>query len=247
MLQITGFSCMSKLHCNVIWTLNIIIGDYCMENKTERLELIYKFIQTKKAVTIDELSPHVPHCVKTIRRDIKELNAITSYTHRGKYITLQNIPIFDENGIWFYKNIGFTKYRSSLDLIVNLINNSEKRITKAELEDIMKIQISKQIQILLKQNRLNRIKLGAKYCYLSEKLTRNKERQMEILDIDIEEYYDKKVRISDLISVLKAVLVEHKIDMARLGKLIKKYSLDVPIKKVEQLLLAYDLYSKKKH
>ncbi len=217
-----------------------------MENKIERLELLNKFIQTKKAVTIDELSPHVPHCIKTIRRDIKELNGITSYTHRGKYITLQNIPAFDRNGIWFYRDIGFTKYRNSLDLIVNLINNSEKSYTKAELEDIMKIQISKQIQILLKQNRLQRVKLGAKYCYLSEELARNKKRKMQILDIDVEEYYDKKIRIPDLISVLKAVLAEYKIDMAELRKLIKKYSLDVPVKKVEQILLTYDLSSKKK-
>ncbi|MCP4671560.1 MAG: hypothetical protein GY857_09660 [Desulfobacula sp.] len=216
-----------------------------MENRNERLELLNKFIQTKKAVTIAELSPHVPHCIKTIRRDIKELNGISSYTHRGKYITLQNIPAFDRNGIWFYRNIGFTKYRNSLDLILNLINNSDKSYTKAELEDIMKIQISKQIQILLKQNKLHRVKLGAKYCYLSEELARNKKRRRQLLDIDVEEYYDKKIRLSDLISVIKAILAEYKIDMADLGKLIKKYSLDVPVKNVEQILLTYDLSSKK--
>ena len=217
-----------------------------MESKKKRLMQLKQIIQSKTAVTIDELSPHVPHCEKTIRRDIKELNGITSYTHRGKYITLHNIPTFDRNGIWFYRDIGFTKYSNSLELIVNLINNSETGYTKTDLESLLKIQISKQIQILLKRNRLHRIKLGAKYYYLSEELARNKNRTMQILDIDIEEYYDKKVKISDLISVLKAVLAEYKIDLTNLHKLIKKYSLDVPAKKIEQLLLAYDLSSKKK-
>ena len=102
-------------------------------------------------------------------------------------------------------------------------------------------------QFWLKQNRLHRVKLGAKYFYLSEELAKNKKRKMQLLDIDIEEYYDRKVKVTDLIAVLKIVLTEHKIDMNNLKKLIKKYSLQVPIRKVEQLLLRYDLTSKKKH
>jgi len=37
------------------------------------------------------------------------------------------------------------------------------------------------------------------------------------------------------------------IDMNNLKKLIVKYSLQVPIDKIERLLLKYDLSSKKKH
>ena len=90
-----------------------------MDKKSERLKYIRNFIEMKKAVTIDEFFPHISYCEKTLRRDIKNLRGITSYTHRGKLITLPNIPIFDKNGIWFYKDIGFTKYRNSLDLIVS--------------------------------------------------------------------------------------------------------------------------------
>jgi len=216
------------------------------KQESERLEFIRNFICKKKAVTIGDFFLHMHFCERTLRRDINELRGITSYTHRGKFITLPNIPIFDKNGIWFYKDIGFAKFRNSLDLIVSIINSSRKGITKEEIEDILKINISKQIQILLSQNRLHRVKLGAKYCYLPEELAKDKKRQIQVLDSDIEEYYDKKVKLTDLIAVLKVVLVEYKIDMNKLKKLIKKYSLDVPIKKVEQLLLRYDLCSKKK-
>lgn len=217
-----------------------------MDKKSERLKYIRNYIEMKKAVTIDEFFPHISYCEKTLRRDIKNLRGITSYTHRGKLITLPNIPIFDKNGIWFYKDIGFTKYRNSLDLIVSIIDNSEG-ITKEKIESIIKIKISKQIQILLKKDRLYRVKSGAKYIYLSEELAKNKKRQMQILPIDIEEYYDRKVNITDLVAVLKVVLAEHQIDMNNLKKLVAKYSLHVPIKKIEQLILKYDLSSKKKH
>ena len=217
-----------------------------MYSKAERLEYIKAFIKKNKAVTISEFFHHIPYCEKTLRRDINDLNGITSYTHRGKFITLPNIPIFDNYGIWFYKDIGFTKYKNSLDLIIRSIDNSEG-ITKEELEGILRIKISKQIQILLSQKRLNRVKLGAKYFYLSEELAKNKKRQMQILPIDIEEYSDRKVNITDLVAVLKVVLTEYQIDMNNLNKFIVKYSLQVPINKIERLLLKYDLSSKKKH
>jgi hypothetical protein len=217
-----------------------------MYSKAERLEYIRTFIKKNKAVTISEFFHHIAYCEKTLRRDINELNGITSYTHRGKFITLPNIPIFDKYGIWFYKEIGFTKYKNSLELIISIIDNSEG-ITKEEIEDILKIKISKQIQILLLRKRLNRIKLGAKYFYLSDELAKDKKRQMQILPIDIEEYSDRKANITDLVAVLKVALAEYQIDMNNLKKLIVKYSLQVPIDKIERLLLKYDLSSKKKH
>ena len=193
----------------------------------------------------DTLIKIFKECYKTIQRDLKTVNAITSYTHRGKYITLPDIPAFDENGIWFYKQVGFTKFKNSFDLIINLINAKEC-ITREELEEILHIQISKQIQILLTQNRLHRVKLGAKYCYLSKDVAKDEKRKIQLLDIDIEDRIDRKIKIADLVAVLKAVLVEYKIDMNNLKKLIKKYSLEVPVKKVEQIILKYNLSSKKK-
>lgn len=215
-----------------------------MGKKNERLDRLSDLVEANKAVSIQDLITIFEECERTIRRDLKQLDAMTSYTHRGKFITLPYIPSFDVNGIWFYKGIGFTKHRNSLDLIVSIINAKES-ITKEEIEEISKIKISKQIQILLEQDRLHRVKLGAKYCYLSQELAKDKKRRMQLLDIGIEEYYDKKVKLTDLIALLKVVLIEHNIDMKGIKKLIKKYSLDVPVKKVEQIFLKYDLSSKK--
>jgi hypothetical protein len=215
-----------------------------MKEKQIRLEAIEKILQKSKIKTFEKILAKMNCSSITLRRDIKALCGITSFTHRGEYVTLVDIPVYDKFGIWFYKNIGFTKFNNSLDLIVSIINNAENGITKDEIEELLKIKISKQIQILLSQKRLHRIKFGAKYRYLSEELAKDKKRQIQLLDI--EEYYDKKVSIADIIVVLKAVLSEYKIDMNNLKKLVQKYSLDVPIKKIEQLLLKYDLASKKK-
>jgi len=214
-----------------------------MKEQQIRMEAIKKIIRKNKVQTFGKILNKMNCSSITLRRDIKTIGGITSFTHRGEYVTLFDIPVYDRFGIWFYKDVGFTKFKNSLDLIVSIINNAEKWITKEEIEELLRIKISKQIQILLSHNRLHRIKFGAKYRYLSEELAKDKKRQIQLFDI--EEYYDKKVSIADIIAVLKAVLSEQKIDMHNLKKLVQKYSLDVPIKKIEQLLLKYDLASKK--
>jgi hypothetical protein len=215
-----------------------------MKEPQIRMEAVEKIIRKSEIQTFKKILNKMNCSSITLRRDIKAIGGITSFTHRGEYVTLVDIPVYDKFGIWFYKDIGFTKFKNSFDLIVSIINNAEKGITKEEIEELLRIKISKQIQILLSQNRLHRIKLGARYRYFSEELAKDKKRQIQLLDF--EEYYDKKVSIADIIAVLKAVLFEHKIDMSNLKKLVQKYSLDVPIKKIEQLLLKYDLASKKK-
>ena len=189
-----------------------------MYSKPERLEYIRAFIKKNKVIIINEFFQNLYCCEKTLRRDINNLNGITSFTHRGKYITLVDIPVYNEFGIWFYKNIGFTKFKNSLELIKNVINNAKNGISKEEIEEILRIKISKQIQILLSQKQLNRIKLGAKYFYLSDELSKNKKKQMEVLPIEIEDYSNRNVCVPDLVAVLKVVLAEYQIDMNNLKK-----------------------------
>jgi len=218
-----------------------------MKEQEIRIEAVQKVIRENTIQTFETILNKMNCSSITLRRDIKAISGVTSFTHRGKYITLEDIPVYNEFGIWFYRNIGFTKFKNSFDLIISVINNAEKGITKKEIEKILRIKISKQIQILLSRKQLNRIKLGAKYFYLSEELSKNKKRQMQVLPFEIEECFDRKVNISDLVAVLKVALAEYQIDMNNLKKLIGKYSLQVPIKKIEKLVLKYDLSSKKKH
>jgi hypothetical protein len=60
-------------------------------------------------------------------------------------VTLPDIPVFDNPGIWFYKDIGFSRFKNSLELIISVVENSKEGITKAEIESLLRIGISKQV------------------------------------------------------------------------------------------------------
>lgn len=243
---------MIKLPVPVILSLYIFLiklrKGQGMNNKMRRQDFIKNFIRKDQVRSFSQILQKVNCADISLRRDLNSINAITSYTHNGVFITLRDIPVFDENGIWFCKDIGFTKCENSLELIVEVIKQSKKGISKKSLDKILRIDVYKQIHILLKRNLLNRVKIGNKYYYISESLAKNKKKRLQLLKTNnIEEYYDTRVTSSDLIALLKAVLIEHKIKIEEqsLKRFAIKYSLKIPIEKIQQLLLKYHLLEKK--
>ena len=212
------------------------------------MQKIHNVILQDKVSSLQAVIDQVGGTERTIQRYLKELKSLTSYTHRGRYVTLPDIPRFDDNGIWFFQQIGFSKLGSSLDTIVGLIDDSDSGVSREELEAILKIGISKQIQILIQREKIHRVKLGSRYLYLPQRLMLDKKKRLQIVGKhQAEERLDKDVHITDLVALLKAVLIEKKIgiDFKSIKRFTQKYSLSIPLKKIEQLLLKYDLRKKK--
>ena len=63
-----------------------------------------------KVLTIEQLVDLLKTSVITARRHLKKWETYTSFNHNGRYYTLPRIPQFDNNGIWKYQTILFSKY-----------------------------------------------------------------------------------------------------------------------------------------
>ena len=214
--------------------------------KDQRLRVLKDLFASKKITSFQVIVESIKCPEITIRRDLRDLEAITSFSHQRRFLTLPDIPTFDENGIWFYEDIEFSRYRDSLALIVEIINNSENGMSRESIEEILGIKIFQQIQTLLARSKLNRVKVGNRYIYLPEQMIKEKKRRVELFGTqEVEEYHVGKIKVGDLIAVLKALLAENMIDMDDLGKVIRKYSLNLTVQKIELITQKYDLDSKK--
>lgn len=60
-------------------------------DKDERLKIHKDFIKKKKVCSFRDIVKKNDCSEITLRRDIKSINALTSYTHKGKSITLPHI------------------------------------------------------------------------------------------------------------------------------------------------------------
>ena len=72
-------------------------------------------LHRQKIATVPELMAALgTHARRTVFRTLKALHYRTSYSHRGRYYTLDEIAEFDGQGQWAYKNVWFSVHGTLL-------------------------------------------------------------------------------------------------------------------------------------
>ena len=102
-------------------------------NETRVLE---KF-RRQKFINIGQLAKWLKCSVITARRRLKKWQSYTSINNNGRYYTLPQIPVFDENGLWKYKTVLFSKHGNLKQTIVALITESEKGLSAVEIAEFV--------------------------------------------------------------------------------------------------------------
>ena len=103
-----------------------------MDEKT----VLEKFRQLK-IITIEQLVGFLHCSAITARRRLKKWQTYKSVNKNGRYYTLPRIPIFDENGLWWYQTVLFSKHGNLRQTIVELITESKAGLSAIELADII--------------------------------------------------------------------------------------------------------------
>ena len=124
----------------------------------------------QKIITIGQLVKWLQCSVITARRRLKKWQTYTSINNNGRYYTLPQIPVFDENGLWKYHTVLFSKNGNLKQTIVTLITESEKGLSAVE--------IAKFVELVPNSSFLSRIKSVAgikrekhqgRFIYLSDR------------------------------------------------------------------------------
>jgi len=93
----------------------------------------------QKIITIDQLVQLLKCSVITVRRRLKKWQTYTSINKNGRYYTLPQTPVFDENGLWKCQTVLFSKHGNLKQTIVGLIRASPKGLSAVEIGDIVGI------------------------------------------------------------------------------------------------------------
>ena len=104
----------------------------------DETNVLRKF-QWIRVLTIEQVVELLKSSVITARRHLKKWRAYTSFNHNGRYYTLPGIPQFDQNGIWKYQTILFSKYGNLKQTIIQLISQSDKGLSAKEIAQVVKI------------------------------------------------------------------------------------------------------------
>lgn len=87
----------------------------------------------KKVITLAELMEELRTSLRTVRRRLKLWGALASFNHNSRFYTLPELPQFDEHGLWFHRDIGFSRHGHLPQTIAALAGQSPGGLTAAEL------------------------------------------------------------------------------------------------------------------
>lgn len=105
----------------------------------------------------------------TIFRKLKQLSYKTSYSHCGKYYTLEPFARYNKNGIWDYNQIYFSKYGTLKMSVLKNIEKSSTGLTSFELGGLLHVPVYNTVLDLYNAHKINREQIGKEYVYLSIK------------------------------------------------------------------------------
>lgn len=125
-------------------------------------------LRKQKIATMEELKRALGTDVKmTVFRKLRGLYYHTSYSHRGKYYTLNEIVRFDEQGLWSFQSVWFSRYGTLLETAKVFVNNSEAGYSSYELESALHVEVKQALLHLIKGGSIYREKMSGVYIYFS--------------------------------------------------------------------------------
>ena len=78
-------------------------------------EALAEVLREQKIATLGQLAATLgPAVERTVFRKLRELASRSSYSHRGRYYTLDNVADFDEDGLWSYESVWFSVHGTLL-------------------------------------------------------------------------------------------------------------------------------------
>jgi len=103
----------------------------------------------------------------TVYRVLSELGYLTSYSHAGRYYTLEEIPDFDEQGLWVRGEALFSKYGTLRATIVRFVQEAPAGQTHAELRERLRLRVHDTLRQLTKASEIGRVQLERLFVYVS--------------------------------------------------------------------------------
>ena len=123
----------------------------------------------------------------TVFRKLKQLGYRTSYSHRGRFYTLERVARFDSLGLWSDRDIWFSKYGTLLATAQAVVTGSESGYFVRELDGVLHVSTKKAVQQLVDEKRILRERVSGWYLYCASDSAKRKQqlRARQVLEAEL--------------------------------------------------------------
>jgi hypothetical protein len=143
-------------------------------------EVVRSFLRRQQIATLQELKQALgTTSTMTVFRKLKALHYRTSYSQRGKYYTLAEIPQFDEHGLWSFRGVWFARDGTLLATAQRSVEQSSAGFTASELQARLSVEVKQSLLQLYQQHQVDRRVVGEVYVYFSPEAERKREQRLQ--------------------------------------------------------------------
>lgn len=207
------------------------------------LSAVIRSFKKEKVVTVVLLATWLSCSIVTARRRLKDWQAYTSYNCNGRYYTLPEIAEFDDNGLWRYRGIFFSKHGNLKQTLVHLVTHSAQGLSGAELGELLGLQPRSFLSHFRDHPALYRKHVMGRWIWFAADLRlREKQTRTRLAGAGA-----KEPRMpSDLEAVMILVdLIRHpNSGLEQIARRIKPEGIDVDAPAIRRLLVHHDLLKK---
>lgn len=157
-----------------------------MRTVAYRTERLTEAFQAAKVLTLDMIREALGGPTRmTAFRKLAALDCRTSYSHGGRYYTLNQIANYDEHGLWTYDGaVHFSMFGSLMDTLDHMVSVSSEGYFAREMQTLVQVRVHNALAKLHAGGRLGREELNGEYLYLSILMA---ERQLQQRELRIRE------------------------------------------------------------
>ena len=136
-------------------------------------------LRRARIATMDQLKAALGTTVDmTVFRKLRTIAYRTSYSHRGRYYSLDETARFDPRGLWTFRDVHFSRYGSLVDTSEQFVIDAEQGLFASELAQVVLVDVEDPLRQLVESGRLSRQKVGGVYLYCSKDTDRHQSQIM---------------------------------------------------------------------
>jgi len=116
---------------------------------------------------IQQLAGEMHYSIPSVRRFLTEVGYYSSFSHNGGWYTLRSIPRFGRNGLWFYRDIGFSRAGTLTKTLISLITGSPAGMSAEMLGETLRCRCHGVLVNLWRKGNIQRQKIGRCQVYFA--------------------------------------------------------------------------------
>jgi len=149
----------------------------------ENLRGLQRMFRRERVLDMRTLGERFPsRSRRSLFRDLAQLGYLTSYSHAGRFYALADIAEFDERGLWFFRDIGFSRAGTLKQTVAIEVEHAPEGRTHAELRELLHVRVHNTLLGLVREGRLAREPFEGLHLYVStdaEQAAQQRERRTE--------------------------------------------------------------------